>query len=158
MSGGGGGSSTNGSGFCPPEDNNGNPAEDAVGGTETFYRGMSNAEYQGVQNSGGLSPRGESFVTQSLGYVQQLAARYPDLYQTIVRFDMAPGTVEALLAAGARGAGKLLDDSGLGNMQTIGKGMADVVHVKAERGAVTYGLRSGSADIFNSRILDMEEC
>jgi len=31
--------------------------------------------------------------------------------------------------------------------------MTEAVHIKAELGAITYGLRSGSAAIFNSRIL-----
>ena len=153
-----------GNGNMPPTSNggacedDGEAAGNAAGGTETFYRGMSNAEYEGLQNSGGLSPQGESFVTQSLGFIQQLAARHPELYQTIIRFDMAPGTRDALLEAGARSKGNLLDEMGFGDMPAIGKGMIDVVHIKAERGAVTYGLRQGSADIFNSRILGLEEC
>ena len=118
---------------------------------------MSNAEYRGIQPSGGLSVRGESFVTQSLGYVQHLAARHPDLYETIVRYEMAPGTRDALLEAGARGPGLLLEEMGFGNMPAIEKGMADAVHIKAEFRAVTYGLRPGSVDIFNSRILGFGE-
>lgn len=35
--------------------------------------------------------------------------------------------------------------------------MTDAVHIKAELGAVTYGLRPGSVNIFNSRILGFEE-
>jgi hypothetical protein len=119
---------------------------------------MSNAEYQGVQANGGLSVRGENFVTQSLGYVQQLAARHPSWYEKIVRFDMAPGTRDALLAAGVRGQGRLLDEMGFGDMPIIAKGLNDAVHIKAELGAVTYGLRSGSVNIFNSRIMGFEEC
>jgi RHS repeat-associated protein len=122
---------------------------------EVFYRGMSHAEARGLSNTGGLSVRGESFVTQDLGYVQQLAARHSNLYQTITRFEMAPGTTDALLAAGARGSGRLLDDLGLGGMRQIQSGMTDAVHVKAELGAVTYGLRSGSVDVFNSRIVGL---
>lgn len=109
-------------------------------------------EFDSLSATGRLSPRGESFVTQDLGYVQQLAARHPDLYETIVRFDMAPGTREALLSAGARSPGRLLEQAGLGHLPLIQKGMPDVVHIKGELGAINYGLRPGSADIFNCRI------
>jgi hypothetical protein len=43
-------------------------AETAGGASEVFYRGMSNAEAGGLARSGGLSVRGESSVTQDLGY------------------------------------------------------------------------------------------
>ncbi len=98
-------------------------------------------------------PRGESFVTQELRYVQQLAARHPDLYERIVRFEMAPGTRQTLMDAGARSPGRALEEAGLGHLPLIQKGMSNVVHVKGELGAINYGLRSGSVDIFNSRIL-----
>ncbi len=48
-------------------------------------------------------------------------------------------------------------EMGMGDMPSIEKGMTDVVHVKAELGAITYGLRPGSADIFNSRIAGFGE-
>ena len=106
-----------------------------------------------MARSGGLSVRGESFVAQDLDYVQQLAARHPSLYETITRFEMQPGTADALIGAGARGPGRLLEDAGFGGLPWIQKGMTDAVHIKAELGAVTYGLRPGSAGIFNSRII-----
>ncbi|MGH3921276.1 MAG: RHS repeat-associated core domain-containing protein, partial [Pseudonocardiaceae bacterium] len=128
-----------------------------IGATETFFRGMSKAEFQGLSRTGALSVRGESFVTQDLGYVQQLAARHPDLYETIVRFDMAPGTRQALVDAGARSPGRLLEESGLGHLPRIEKGMTDAVHIKGELGSINYGLRQGSANIFNRRILGFGE-
>jgi RHS repeat-associated protein len=128
--------------------------EAASGGSQIFYRGMSNAELGGVQSSGALTLRGgESFVTQERSFVEQLAARHPDLYQNIVAFEMTPGTREALVAAGARGPGTVIEEAGLGNLPWIEKGMTNVVYIKAERGAITYGLRSGSVNIFNNRIL-----
>jgi hypothetical protein len=125
------------------------------GGSETFYRGMSNAEFDGLGPKGQLSPRGESFVTQDLGYVQQLAKRHPDLYERIVRYDMAPGTRQALIDNGARDRvlSHTLDEAGLGGLPIIGKGDRSVVHVKGEGGAINFGLRPGSADTFNCRIL-----
>jgi hypothetical protein len=100
-----------------------------------------------------LSVRGESFVTQDVGYVQQLAARWPNKYETIVKFDMQPGTRQALLDAGRRSAGRLFEEQGLADIPRIGKGMPNVVHIKAEDESITYGLRPGSAHIFNSRII-----
>ncbi len=140
----------------PDDDDPSRHTEDANGRVETFYRAMSKGEYAALRSSGGLSPRGESFVTQDLEYVQQLAARHPDLYEIFVRFDMQVGTRDALLAAGARDPlSKQLVDAGLDDLPLIGKGMKNVVHVKGELNAITYGLRSGSASIFNSRILGL---
>ena len=120
--------------------------------SEIFYRGMSNAEHAALRQVNELSPRGESFVTQDLSYVQQLAARHPDKYETVVQFDMQPGTRSALIEAGARSPGRLLEDAGLGHLPMISKGQTDVVHVKAEGTSINYGLRPDSAHIFNSRI------
>lgn len=102
--------------------------------------------------TGKLSVRGESFVTQDLAFVEQLGARHPKLYEVTVRFEMQPGTKQALLAVGARSRGRLLTQEGLDTLPAIGKGMTDVVHIKAEANAITYGLRPGSAAVFNSRI------
>ncbi|MGH3908499.1 MAG: DUF6531 domain-containing protein [Pseudonocardiaceae bacterium] len=121
---------------------------------EIFYRGMSNAEFRSLSETGRLSPRGESFVTQDLSYVEQLAARHPDKYETIVRFEMQPGTRQAMIDAGARSPGGLLQRAGLGHLPQVQKGMTDVVHIKAEGASINYGLRSGSVDIFNSRIMN----
>jgi hypothetical protein len=126
----------------------------AAAGSETFYRGMSHAEHQGLLENGGLSVRGESFVTQDLAYIEQLAARHPGKYETIVQFQMKPGTRQALLDSGYISRSKLLTDKGLGDLPPIMKGMKDVVHIKGEIRWINYGLRPGSAHIFNGRILD----
>jgi hypothetical protein len=77
----------------------------------------------------------------------------PNLYETVVKFEMKSGTRQALLDAGARSGGRLFGEVGLDYLPRIERGMTDAVHIKAERGAINYGLRPGSADIFNSRIL-----
>jgi IS30 family transposase len=46
----------------------------------------------------------------------------------------------------------LLADTGLSSLPAIGRRMPDVVHVKSEGGFITFGLRRGSAHIFNDRI------
>lgn len=124
--------------------------------TETFYRGMSQAELAGLKDSGGLSIQGtENFVTQDRAYVQQLADRWPEKYPNIVQFEMQAGTKDALISAGARSDGNLLIEHGLGDLpkiDTFPKRFPDIVHVKAEGNAINYGLRKGTVDIFNSRI------
>ena len=124
---------------------------------ETFYRAMSRAELEGIQRTGGITPRGENFVTQNLPYVQQLAARHPGLFETTVRFDMAPGTRDALFEAGARSEGELLEKAGLTHLPLIRSGQTDAVHIKAEKEAITFGLRTNSAHVFNDRIRQFEE-
>ncbi|MGH9180768.1 MAG: RHS repeat-associated core domain-containing protein, partial [Acidimicrobiales bacterium] len=97
---------------------------------ETFFRGMSKAEFESLSRVKGLVPRGEAFVTQNLGYVEQLAARHPELYGTIVQFSMQPGARQALIDAGVRSSGRLLEEAGLGHLPLIEKGMRDVIHIK----------------------------
>jgi RHS repeat-associated protein len=125
---------------------------------ETFYRGMSKGEYENqLKAKGGLWPlHGETFVTQDEAYIRQLAARHPGDYEMLVKFEMQPGTREALLAAGARDnpASQAVRDMGLDGLPVLGKGQADMVHIKAEKGYLNFGLRRKSVDIFNGRILD----
>ena len=119
---------------------------------EIFFRAMSQREFRGLSETGKITVRGENFVTQDLSYVKQLAARHPDRYEVTVRFETEPGTRSALIAVGRRSDGKLIDDEGLGDLPRVSKGQVDVVHVKAEGESITYGLRKGTAAVFNSRI------
>jgi hypothetical protein len=128
-----------------------------AGAPEVYYRAMSRAEYEGLLKNKGLSPRGESFVTQDLEYARQIKARHPELYDTIVRFETQPGTTEALVQHGARGPGRLLEQRGLGDLPRVRKGQTDVVHVKAEGTSINYGLRKESVQHFNQRVLKVEE-
>jgi hypothetical protein len=120
---------------------------------EIFFRAMSQREFRGLAETGKITVGGEKFVTQDLSYVKQLAARHPDRYEVTVRFETEPGTRSALIAVGRRSDGKLLDDEGLGDLPRVTKGLVDVVHVKAEGESITFGLRKGSAAVFNNRIL-----
>lgn len=45
-------------------------------------------------------------------------------------------------------------DEGLDHLPLMQKGMRNAVHVKGEGTAINFGLRGGSVDVFNSRILD----
>ncbi|MEV4559834.1 RHS repeat-associated core domain-containing protein, partial [Kitasatospora sp. NPDC049285] len=132
------------------------PHEDA----EVFYRGMSRAEYEKqLKAEGGLYPKfGETFVTQDEAYIRQLAARHPEDYEVLVQFEMQAGTRDALLAAGARDdpASQAIREKGLADLPILGRGQADRVHIKAEKGFLNFGLRKKSVDIFNGRILGYE--
>jgi RHS repeat-associated protein len=128
------------------------------GEAEIFYRGMSSAELASVTRTGAVTVRGtENFVTQDLAYVEHLAtqsarAGNPQLYENVVRFEMQPGTADALVASGARSQPTVVHEV-LEDLPTIVRGDLNVVHVKVELGSVNYGLRPGTQDIFNSRIL-----
>jgi hypothetical protein len=113
---------------------------------------MSEREFRGLTETGGITVRGEKFVTQDLAYVKQLAARHPERYEVTVRFEMEPGTKAALLEGGARSNGKLFTRAGLDHLPIIRKGMTHVVHIKAETKSINYGLRPGSVALFNGRI------
>jgi RHS repeat-associated protein len=128
------------------------------GDTESFYRGMSTGELENqLKAKGTLYPKfGETFVTQDRAYIEQLAARHPGKYEHLVKFNMQPGTRQALLDAGSRDdpASASIKDLGLDQLPVLERGQPHRVHVKAELGYLNFGLRKGSAHIFNDRIKD----
>jgi RHS repeat-associated protein len=117
---------------------------------ETFYRAMSKREFNQLGTNGEITVKGtENFVTQSRGYLEGLRSRVAsrggpnaDKYSVLVRYEMAPGTRDALIAAGK-------------SPEDIGQDL-NAVQLKMERGAETFGLRPGSVDVFNSMINDFE--
>jgi hypothetical protein len=121
---------------------------------------MSRAEYEKqLKAENGLYPlHGETFVTQDEAYIRQLAARHPGSYEVLVQFEMKQGTRDALLAAGARDdpASRAVREMGLDHLPVLGKGEADKVHIKAEKGYLNFGLRKKSVDIFNGRIIGFD--
>lgn len=132
---------------------------------EIFYRGMSEREFQGLGSNGEIVPKYENFVTQSRDYVERLrnmnlrrGGRSAEKYTRLMRYEMQAGTREALIAAG-RGSGSnitaIKDAFGI-DLEEIGSSKSHI-HVKLERGDLNFGLRSGSADVFNSRIIGCSE-
>ncbi len=113
-----------------------------------FFRAMSEREFKQLGDNGEITVRGtENFVTESRSYLEGLRDRFArrggrnaEKYAVLVRYEMQPGTRDALVAAG-----KLPND--------IGQDL-NAVHLKTERGFQTFGLRPGSVVIFNSRIVD----
>ncbi|MEU6854033.1 DUF6531 domain-containing protein [Actinacidiphila alni] len=129
---------------------------------EIFYRVMSAKEFGGLGPLGEITVKGtENFVTQEAGYVRRIAetfarrgGRNAQKYTHLVRYQMQPGTRDALIAA-ARGSGDnieaIREAYGL-HLDEIGQSL-DFVHLKLEREGLNFGLRPGSVDVFNSRIL-----
>ncbi|MEU1099486.1 DUF6531 domain-containing protein [Streptomyces tibetensis] len=130
---------------------------------EAFYRVMSEKEFSRLGPKGEITPRGENFVTQESDYVTGIAERFArrggrnaQKYTHLVRYEMEPGTRDALIAAG-RGSGDNIAAirEGFGiHLDEIGES-TQFVHVKLERGGLNFGLREGSAHVFNSNILRM---
>lgn len=129
---------------------------------ETFHRVMSRKEFDILGPRGEISVKGtENFVTQEKDYVTGIAertgrrgGRNAEKYTHLVEYQMEPGTRNALIAAG-RGSGdnidKIRDELGL-DLEEIGDNK-DFIHLKYERGGLNFGLRPGSVDVFNSRIV-----
>ncbi|MEA2497133.1 MAG: hypothetical protein QOJ29_5044 [Thermoleophilaceae bacterium] len=61
---------------------------------------MSENELASVISNRGITPRGENFATQDRGYIDHLAVRHPRTYDNVVRFEVRPGTRDALIDAG----------------------------------------------------------
>lgn len=114
---------------------------------EVFYRAMSEKEFNQLGTNGEITVRGtENFVTQDREYLEGLrhqthrrGGRNAEKYTVLVRFEMSPGTRDALIAAGKR-PGEIGQD-------------VNAVHLKSGRGFDTYSLRPGSVGVFNSRIV-----
>ncbi|QRF06122.1 hypothetical protein G9U55_08525 [Streptomyces koyangensis] len=114
---------------------------------EVFYRAMSEKEFNQLGTNGEITVRGtENFFTQDREYLEGLrhqthrrGGRNAEKYTVLVRFEMSPGTRDALIAAGKR-TGEIGQD-------------VNAVHLKSERGFDTYGLRPGSVGVLNSRIV-----
>jgi RHS repeat-associated protein len=120
---------------------------------EVYYRGMGPDELTGVMANKGITPRGENFITQDVGYINQLAGRHPGVYDNLVRFEVKPGTTQAMQDVGATSPSRLVDSTeGLRDLPRIQRGQTDVIHIKGEGTSINYGLREHSAHVFNDRI------
>jgi RHS repeat-associated protein len=127
--------------------------------SELFYRAMSDAEYMQVRNNGGRltlretgSPGRESFVTQDLNYVATKSLSDPSGYGVMLKWRMQIGTVAALLSKGGIDNSIVYNVPALQYLPHIREGDPNQVHIKYEKGAITYGLRRNTVGIFNDRI------
>jgi hypothetical protein len=121
---------------------------------------MSDAEYVKVKrNQGALTlketggPGRELFVTQNLNYVASKSISDTTDYGVMVKWIMRPGTVAALLSKGGIDNSIFDNIPVLRNLPHINEGDPDQVHIKFERGAITYGLRRNTVGLFNQRIM-----
>ncbi|MFE3455772.1 DNRLRE domain-containing protein [Nonomuraea sp. NPDC059194] len=134
-------------GLIPPKNKRLDKKIDGPDSNEVFYRAMSLKEFNQLGPNGEITVKGtENFVTQSREYLEGLrwqtarkGGRNVDKYAVLVRYVMAPGTRDALIAVGK-------------TPDKIGHDL-NSVHLKVEHGANTYGLRPGSVGVFNSRIV-----
>ncbi|MFD9957818.1 RHS repeat-associated core domain-containing protein [Amycolatopsis sp. NPDC058986] len=130
--------------------------------SEIFYRAMSLAELESFKKQGIWPRNGESFVTQELDYLKKaIHESNAGSYDVLVTMYTNPGTQQKLLDSGARdrGLSREMVKRGLDGLPVLQKGNVNEVHVKAERGHVTYGLRGkgeGSSAMFNSQLIDYE--
>ncbi|MEZ0228791.1 MAG: hypothetical protein ACAI25_09215 [Planctomycetota bacterium] len=116
-----------------------------------FYRRVSNWEMRNVLKKNGLflTPgSGETFISTSREYVDQLGARHPKDYANLLILEVQVGVMEALEKLGLRSPGNFLAKL-YPNMPAMEKDRPDAVHFKAEMEVLNLGLRTGSIDRFN---------
>jgi RHS repeat-associated protein len=129
--------------------------EDDKDKSEVFYRAMSSGEYAKVRAAQGRlslkSDTRELFVTQSLNYVATLSMR-DSRFPVIVKYNMILGTREALISRGAIDSSIQEKVPALRHLPHVEQHNPDQVHLKYERGALTFGLRKNTIGIFNGGI------
>ena len=81
--------------------------------TETFYRTMSQANYDTLAATGKLPATSETFISPSLEYAQQYNG-------VTVQFNVQAGTTDSLLGMGVRNAG--LNGGAYGNLPLVQSG------------------------------------
>jgi len=119
----------------------------AEGGSETFFRTMSQEHYEQLLNTGQIPATGETFISPSLEYAQQYNG-------VTVLFNVQSGTTDSLLGMGVRNAG--LNGGAYGNLPLVQSGWgASSAFFKLEGNVVNVGLGNGSAlNTFNNSIVN----
>ncbi len=129
------------------------PARNAAGNL-VFYRRVSNWELKQIKSRNGLfvTPgSGESFVSTSREYVDQLGARHPKDYANLVVIEVSPEAMKELEKIGLRASGPALEEA-FPKMKVMEKDRPDAVHFKSELGALNLGFRKESIEVFNKYI------
>jgi len=119
----------------------------AAEGTETFYRTVSQANYDSLLATGKLPATSETFISPSLEY----ASKYNGV---TVQFGVQAGTTDSLLGMGVRNAG--LNGGAYGNLPLVQSGWgSSSAFFKLEGNVVNVGLGRGSAlNTFNNNIVN----
>ena len=117
--------------------------------TETFYRTMSQANYDRLMATGKVPATSETFISPSLEYAQ----RYNGV---TVQFNVQAGTTDSLLGMGVRNAG--LNGGAYGNLPLVQSGWgSSSAFFKLEGNVVNIGLGRGSAlNTFNNNIVNFK--
>jgi hypothetical protein len=127
-------------------------------GNVLLYRRVSDWEKRQIEKRGGLfvTPgSGESFVSTSRPYVDQLGARHPKDYANLMVLEVDPAAIPELEKIGLRASGPLLEKL-YPKMPEMAKERPDAVHFKAELGALNFGLRPGSIATFNKYVKSIQ--
>jgi RHS repeat-associated protein len=118
--------------------------------TETFYRTMSQENYQQLLNTGQIPATGETFITPSLQYAQQYNG-------VTVQFNVQAGTQDALMGMGVRNSANDFIGTSYESLPLVQSGWgSSSAFFKAEgNGLFNIGLGNGTAlDTFNSSIVN----
>jgi hypothetical protein len=116
--------------------------------TETFYRTMSQGDYQQFLSTGQIPATGETFISPSLEYAQQYNG-------VTVQFNVQAGTQDALMGMGVRNSAGGFTGTAFEGLPTVSGGWTDSsAFFKWEGGTVNIGLGNGSAlNTFNNNIV-----
>ncbi len=125
-----------------------------VGDVGSFYRAMSNAEYQALETNGVLSSASgkELFVSNSESYSRSYLGRQG--YDVLVKFDTRPNTLNSLAGVGVRNGSKAIIKAGFGYLPKVSEGWMGkgFNFFKGERRVINVGL-GNNPSIFNSNII-----
>ena len=119
-------------------------------GTETYYRTMSEADYNSLLKTGEIPATNETFISPTQSFSEE--------YNGItVEFKVKAGTTNELANIGVRDSSRIVEDV-YGNMPLVSKGWtANNAYFKGENGQINIGLGKGTAlDIFNNNIAGYE--
>jgi hypothetical protein len=126
-------------------------AGDVGSASETYYRTMSQADFEALQKTGNVSPTKETFISPSQAFSQRYTG-------TMVRFTVRAGTTDALAGVGVRDASAVAS-AAYPDMPLVSSGWTSrSAFFKGEGGLINIGLGRGKAlDIFNDAIQNFEE-
>lgn len=122
--------------------------------SDIFYRAVSETELKHIQQAGKLVlESGELFITQELAWVRRYArTSKAGRYDYLLKITTQAGTVNWLFSIGKRHQGSLSARDEYPFLSPLRRGERNAIHIKVQKGVVTYGLRSGTIEDFNRRI------
>jgi hypothetical protein len=121
----------------------------AAEGTETFYRTISQANYDTLMATGKLPATSETFISPSLEYAQQYNG-------VTVQLNAQAGTQNALMGMGVRNSAAGFAGTAYEGLPSVSGGWtSSSAFFKWEGGTVNIGLGNGSAlNTFNNNLVN----